>query len=110
MNIPDTINELKYHKVDIYDMSGSLSSTILSKDFIDFTDIISIKYVDDNGATKSGIITVELEYSPSNLVTKYRNITYSDPDMEKHVENNPSVLRNIDSYVRNKMLISQYHL
>jgi hypothetical protein len=91
-------------------MFGSLSSTILSKDFIDFTDIISIKYVDNNHTTKSGIITVELEYSPSTLVTKYRNITYSDPLMEKHVENNPSVLRNIDSYDRNKMLISQYHL
>lgn len=64
------------------------------------TDIIFLKY----GDSKTRNIRVEFEYSESNCTINYLEVSYSDPDLEKYVEGNPYVLRNIDSYLRNKLL------
>jgi|SRR5262245_7559082 len=67
------------------------------------TDMIFLRY-DSEGRSKTGTIIVEYEYSSSDCSINYLNVQYSDPQLSKHVEGNPRVLRNIDSYLRNKLL------
>jgi hypothetical protein len=71
--------------------------------FIRLTDVIFLRYVLE-GQPRTGTIAVEFEYSSSDCSIKYLNVHYSDPELTKHVEGNPTVLRNIDSYLRNKLL------
>lgn len=73
-----------------------------ANDSLRFTDIISVKYVGSQGVDKFGFIILKLEYSSQDL--KYIDIEYSDSYLMKHVEEHPDVLRNIDSYLRNKIL------
>ena len=73
------------------------------------TEIVFLKYVAD-AVTKSGMITIEFEYSPCHLTINYLDVEFSDNDLRKHVEGNPRVLRNIDSYLRNKLLYQEYNL
>ena len=70
---------------------------------IRLTDMIFLRYALE-GESKTGTITVELEYSSSSCSINYINVHYSDPELTKHVEGNPRVLRNIDSYLRTKLL------
>ena len=63
-----------------------------------------------DAVTKSGMITIEFEYSSSHLTLNYLDVEFSDNDLRKHVECNPRVLRNIDSYLRNKLLYQEYNL
>jgi hypothetical protein len=65
-------------------------------------DIAFIKY----GSSKSG--TIEFEYIESNCKINYLEINYSDPELEKYVEGNPHVLRNMDAYFRRKLLKQEY--
>ena len=67
------------------------------------TEMVFLKYIVD-AVTKSGMITIEFEYSSSHLTINYLDVEFSDNDLRKHVEGNPRVLRNIDSYLRNKLL------
>jgi len=71
------------------------------------TEIVFLKYVVD-AVTKSGMISIEFEYSSSHLTINYLDVEFSDNDLSKHVEGNPRVLRNIDSYLRNKLLYQEY--
>jgi hypothetical protein len=73
-----------------------------------FTDLVSIQYRDNDGGTKSGVISVELEFSPSDLSINYLSVDYIDPELERRADSNPNVLRNIDSYLRNKLLKLDY--
>ena len=72
------------------------------------TELVFLKYVVD-AVTKSGMITIEFEYSSSRLTINYLDVEFSDNDLRKHVEGNPRVLRNIDSYLRNKLLYQEYN-
>ncbi len=69
------------------------------------TDIVFLKY----GDSKSGNICVEFEYFQSDSSINYLEVTYSDPELEKYVEGNPHVLRNIDVHLRNKLLKQEYN-
>jgi hypothetical protein len=73
-----------------------------AKDPFRFTEIISLKYIDSQGIDKFGFITLKLEYSSPDL--NYIDVEYSDPYLMKLVEEHPRILRNIDSYLRNKIL------
>jgi len=73
-----------------------------AKDSFRFTEIISLKYIDIQGIDKFGFITLKLEYSSPDL--NYIDVEYSDPYLMKHVEEHSNVLRNIDLYLRNKIL------
>jgi hypothetical protein len=73
------------------------------------TEMVFLKYVVD-AVTKSGMITIEFEYSSSRLTINYLDVEFSDNDLRKHVEGNPRVLRNIDSYLRNNLLYQEYNL
>lgn len=79
-------------------------------DGFSFTDIVSLTYLDQKGVTRSGIITIELQFAPSTLSIDYIDVHYSDAQLEKQIESNPNVLRNIDSYLRNKLLKLQYNI
>ena len=59
-------------------------------------EMVFLKYLVD-AVTKSGIITIEFEYSSSHLTLNYLDVEFSDNDVRKRVECNPRVLRNIDS-------------
>ena len=67
------------------------------------TDIVFLRYLSD-GVIHSGTLTIEFEYSSSLCSINYLDVQYSDPQMRKHVEGNPNVLRNIDSHLRNNLL------
>lgn len=79
-------------------------------DKVCFTDVICINYTDEHGDTKSGIINIEIEFSRSDLSIKYLDVSYSDPELLKHVESRPNVLRNVDAYLRNKLLRVDYDI
>lgn len=68
------------------------------------TDMIFLNYAD----SKAGSICVEFEYFQSDSSINYLDICYSDPDLEHYVEGNPYVLKNIDAYVRNKLLKQEF--
>jgi len=72
-------------------------------------EMVFLKYVVDSVA-RSGMITIEFEYSSTLLTINYHDVEFSDNDLRKHVEGNPRVLRNIDSYLRNRLLYQEYNL
>ena len=57
----------------------------------------------------SGILTVEFDYYSDGSI-KYRDMHYSSPRLIKHIEGNPRVMKNIDSYLRKNLLESEYGL
>ena len=69
-------------------------------------DLIAIKFPGE-GQTLSGFITIKYTYNSKNGIVTYADIKYSDKRMEKYLEDNPNVIRNIDSYLKNKMLDSE---
>jgi hypothetical protein len=69
-------------------------------------DLIAIKFP-SNGNILSGFITIVYRYNLKNGIITYSDIKYSDERMEKYLEENPNVIRNIDSYLKNKMLESE---
>jgi len=77
-------------------------------DIICMTDIMFLKYSVE-GITHSGMLTVEFEYSSSRCTINYLDVHFSDPEIRQQVEGNPYVLRNIDSYLRNKLLNQEYN-
>jgi hypothetical protein len=85
---------------DIEDLN--LKGPRLAKDSRLFMDIISMKYIDSQGVDRFGFITVKVEYSSQDL--QFIDVEYSDSYIMKHVEDHPRVLRNIDSYLRNRIL------
>lgn len=66
--------------------------------------------VKENDTVISGILTIEFEYYSSDGSIKYRNMRYSDPRLIKHIEGNPRVMKNIDSYLRKNLLEAEYGL
>jgi len=64
--------------------------------------------IKENGDEISGILTIEFEYYSSDGSIKYRDMHYSDPRLIKHIEGNPRVMKNIDSYLRKNLLESEY--
>jgi hypothetical protein len=97
---------LPYHNLEGYYPFSSFKSS--STDSYSFTDLISIKYP-VNGSIKSGVISLQIQFSPSDLSINYEDVQYSDRQLEQKVEDNPNVLRNIDTYLRNKLLRFQYN-
>ena len=73
------------------------------------TDLIFLRYMSE-GIMHSGMLTVEFEYSSSLCSINYLDVEYSDPQVRKHVEENPNVLRNIDSHLRNNLLFQEYSI
>ena len=74
-------------------------------DRICLTEVVFLKYAD----SKDGNICIEFEYISFDSSINYLEVSYSNPDMEKCVEGNPNVLRNIDAYLRNKLLQREFN-
>jgi len=49
-------------------------------------------------------------YNTRSGFIKYVDIKYSDRRLEKHIEQNPNVVKNVDSYLRNKLLKLEYDI
>ena len=56
------------------------------------------------------MLTIEFEYSSSLGSLNYLEVEYSDPRMRKHVDDNPNVMRNIDSHLRNHLIYQEYRI
>jgi hypothetical protein len=41
---------------------------------------------------------------------EYLDVQYSDTQLERQVESSPQVLKNIDAYLRNKLLKLEYNI
>ena len=80
-----------------------------NKDIICMTDIVFLRYTSE-GSIQSGMLTIEFEYSSSLCSINYLEVEYSDPKMRKYVEENPTVIRNIDSHLRNNLLYQEYDI
>lgn len=76
---------------------------------IRFYDVVALSFKDNNEIL-SAFITLEYTYNTRNGSIKYVDIKYSDRRLEKHIEQNPNVIRNVDSYLRNKMLKLEYDI
>lgn len=64
--------------------------------------------IKENDDEISGILTIEFEYYSFDGSIKYHDMHYSDPRLIKHIEGNPRVMKNIDSYLRKSLLESEY--
>ena len=78
-------------------------------DVISMTDVVFLTYMSE-GIIHSGTLAIEFEYSSSHCSINYLDVQYGDPQMRKHVEGNPNVLRNIDSHLRNNLLYQEYSI
>lgn len=76
---------------------------------IRFYDVVALSFKDNNEIL-SAFITLEYTYNTRSGSIKYVDIKYSDRRLEKHIEQNPNVIRNVDSYLRNKMLKLEYDI
>jgi hypothetical protein len=64
--------------------------------------------IKENDQIISGILTIDFEYDSSDGSIEYRDMRYSDPRLIKHIEGNPRVMKNIDSYLRKNLLEAEY--
>lgn len=78
-------------------------------DTVCMTDIVFLRYLSE-GIMQSGMLTMEFEYSSNLCSINYLDVQFGDPQIRKHVEGNPNVLRNIDSYLRNNLLYQEYSI
>lgn len=76
---------------------------------IRFYDVVALSFKDNNELL-SAFVTLEYMYNTRSGSIKYVDIQYSDRRLEKHVEQNPNVIKNVDSYLRNKMLNLEYDI
>ena len=74
---------------------------------IRFSHLMAFNIKEENNEI-SGILSVEFDYYPEDGIMKYRDIKYSDKRLIKHIEGNPQVMKNIDSYLRKNLLESEY--
>ena len=86
-----------------------ITTSLSDNDKICMTDIVFLRYLSD-GIIHSGTLAIEFEYSSSHCSINYLDVQYDDPQMRKHVEGNPNVLRNIDSHLRNNLLHQEYSI
>ena len=90
--------------------NGTIHATPIGDDnVISMTDVVFLTYMSE-GIIHSGTLAIEFEYSFSHCSINYLDVQYSDPQMRKHVEGNPNVLRNIDSHLRNNLLFQEYSI
>jgi hypothetical protein len=78
-------------------------------DLIRFYDVVALSFKDNNEIL-SAFITLECTYNTQSGSIKYVDIKYSDTRLEKHIEQNPNVIKNVDSYLRNKLLKLEYDI
>ena len=76
---------------------------------ITFYDVVALSFK-DNKEILCEFITLEYIYNSRSGSIKYVDIKYSDSRLEKHIEQNPNVIRNVDSYLRNKMLKLEFNI
>jgi hypothetical protein len=88
---------------------NKLATTRQIHDKVCLTDAVWLTYSNRRGELKSGVVTIEIEFSSSDSIINYLNIEYSDSEIMEAVESNPKILRNIDSYLRNKLLKIEYN-
>ena len=74
------------------------------------TKAVCLRYKDEDDLIRSGIVTMEIEFTPSDLSISYMDVGYSDRKMMELIESKPLILRNVDSYLRNKLLKSEFNV
>ncbi len=64
--------------------------------------------IQENNDQISGFLSMEFDYYSYDGSIKYRDMQYSDRRLIKHIEGNPRVMKNIDSYLRKNLLEYEY--
>jgi hypothetical protein len=98
-------NSTEHHSSTQYDDEDHMPRKVIQPIRISHLIAFNIKENDDE---ISGILTIEFEYYSSDGSIKYHDMHYSDPRLIKHIEGNPHVMKNIDSYLRKNLLESEY--
>lgn len=114
----DNVSEYSLMPRVYYSHSNSAGDNLYSPNDDDYTDSKSTQplrlshliafNIKENDKIISGILTIEFEYYSSDGSIKYRDMRYSDPRLIKHIEGNPRVMKNIDSYLRKNLLEAEY--
>ena len=72
-------------------------------------EIISFKFM-KNYESKLGIASFEYDYFPDESKVEYIKVEYSDKEIQESIENNPNVMKNIDSHIREKLMGLEFGL
>lgn len=96
---------IKHNSIAQYDKDDRIDRT--TKKPIRFSHLMAFNIKEEDNEI-SGILSVEFDYDSEDGSMKYRDIHYSDPRLLKHIEGNPQVMKNIDSYLRKNLLESEY--
>lgn len=118
VSFKDNVSEYSLMPRVYYSHSNSAGDNLSSPNDDDYTDSKSTQplrlshliafNIKENDQIISGILTIEFEYYSSDGSIKYRDMRYSDPRLIKHIEGNPRVMKNIDSYLRKNLLEAEY--
>ena len=90
-------------------MTVSGKSVRIRSDPIRLHEIISFKFK-KNHESKLGIASFEYDYFPDEAKVQYVKVEYSDKEIQDSIENNPNVMRNIDSHIREKLMGLEFGL
>ncbi|TLX66948.1 MAG: hypothetical protein E6L03_08115 [Thaumarchaeota archaeon] len=101
----DNFRPAEKHSSMHYKNNGQILKRIVEPTKLTHLIAFNIK---ENNNLISGILTIEFDYYSSDGRIKYSHIQYSDPRLIKHIEGNPIVMKNIDSYIRKNLLESEY--
>src|SRR5688500_8501065 len=78
----------------------------LKSNTINLYDLIAIKFPGE-GEILSGFITIKYRYNSNNGIINYSDIKYIEKRIEKYLEKKSNFIKNIDLYLKNKMLESE---
>jgi hypothetical protein len=90
-------------------MTGSDNPVRIRSDPIRLHEIISFKFK-KNYESKLGIASFEYDYFPDESKVEYVKVEYSDKEIQESIENNPNVMKNIDSHIREKLMGLEFGL
>ena len=90
-------------------MTGNDNPVRIDSDSIRLNEIISFKFR-KNHESKLGIVSFEYDYFPHQAKVQYVKVEYSDKEIQESIENNPNVMRNIDSHIRERLMGLEFGL
>jgi len=91
-DVEDHKKEFNHSKVMLCNISETTRSPML---FIRGRSSINFKL-----NNKTSKVVIEYQYYPSSGVMEYVNVIYSDKNLQSKIENDPDMMKNIDSYLR----------
>jgi hypothetical protein len=108
----DSCCDEKEHLTNSHGHLNSTRHEFRSKN-IDYNNIIQrqvilnfkVRTEDNNSQGRSAKATFTYKYFPSDDSIEYIDVRYTHPKLQSVIECSPNVMKNIDSYIRDSMLV-----